>query len=115
PRMYLIQQPEVHLHPRAQAELGTLLATISKTRSKQLLIETHSDYIIDRVRMEVRKESIKPAHVIILYFELERSEVTGHPIEMDENGNLLETTPSYRSFFLEEEGRFLGLADVHHH
>jgi hypothetical protein len=115
PRMYLIQQPEVHLHPRAQAELGTLLATISKTRSKQLLIETHSDYIIDRVRMEVRKGTIKPADAIILYFERERSEVTVHPIEMDENGNLLETPPSYRSFFLEEEGRFLGLADVHHH
>jgi hypothetical protein len=115
PRMYLIQQPEVHLHPRAQAELGTLLATISRARSKQLLIETHSDYIIDRVRMEVRKGALKPADVIILYFERDRSEVTVHPIEVDENGNLLETPPSYRSFFLEEEGRFLGLADVHHH
>ncbi|MCI0459091.1 MAG: AAA family ATPase [Gemmataceae bacterium] len=115
PRMYLIQQPEVHLHPRAQAELGTLLASIAKTRSKQLLIETHSDYIIDRVRMEVREGMLKPEDVVILYFERHRSEVTISPIEIDENGNLVGTPPSYRSFFLEEEERFLGLADVHHH
>jgi hypothetical protein len=115
PRLYLIQQPEVHLHPRAQAELGSLLAAIAKEGSKQLLIETHSDYIIDRVRMEVRKETLKPADVMILYFERDRSEVTVSPIELDENGNLLETPPSYRAFFLEEEERFMGLADVHHH
>jgi predicted ATPase len=112
PRLYLIQQPEVHLHPRAQAELATLLSTFVRTRSKQLLIETHSDYIIDRIRMEVREKRLRPSDAIILYFERYKSEVKIHPIAIDEEGNLVDTPPSYRSFFLDEEARFLGMADV---
>ncbi|HUZ75304.1 MAG TPA: AAA family ATPase [Stellaceae bacterium] len=45
---FLLQQPEVHLHPRAQAELGSVIARLSKQRSASLfMVETHSDYIID--------------------------------------------------------------------
>jgi hypothetical protein len=112
-RVYLVQQPEVHLHPRAQAELGTLLAVIAKNRKKQLLIETHSDYIVDRVRMEVRKRTIRATDIIVLYFERDRSEVKINPIQLDEDGDLINPPPSYRSFFLEEEGKFLGVSDVH--
>ena len=71
---------------------------IAKAHAKQLLIETHSDYLVDRVRMEVRKKTIEPADVVILYFERARSEVTISPIQIDEDGNLLETPPSYRAF-----------------
>ena len=51
--MFLLQQPEVHLHPQAQAALGTLFCQVA-AGGRQLIIETHSDYIIDRVRMDVR-------------------------------------------------------------
>jgi hypothetical protein len=108
-RMYLFQQPEVHLHPRAQAELGTLLAGIAKSHSKQLLIETHSDYIIDRIRMDVRdkRAGLRAEDVIILYFERTKGGVTIYPIELDGRANLRNVPPSYRGFFLDEEKRFL--------
>jgi hypothetical protein len=108
-RMYLFQQPEVHLHPRAQAELGTLLASIAKSHSKQLLIETHSDYIIDRIRMDVRdkRAGLRAEDVIILYFERDKGGVTIYPIELDGRGNMRNVPPSYRGFFLDEESRFL--------
>ena len=51
---FLLQQPEVHLHPKAQAELGSFLATLGKEQHKRFVIETHSDYLIDRIRMDVR-------------------------------------------------------------
>jgi hypothetical protein len=108
-RMYLIQQPEVHLHPRAQAELSSLFGTIAKTHFKQLLIETHSDHIIDRFRMEVRDKKLKPSDVMILYFERHKTGVTIHPLKLDERGNLLNVPPTYRQFFLDEERRFLGV------
>jgi predicted ATPase len=109
-RMYLIQQPEVHLHPRAQAELGPLFGAIAtKTHDKQLLIETHSDYLIDRVRMEVRDKKLKPSDIIVLYFERSKGNVIIHPLKLDDWGNLLNVPPSYRQFFLEEEKRFLGV------
>ncbi|MGC8476035.1 MAG: AAA family ATPase, partial [Acetobacteraceae bacterium] len=46
---YLLQQPEVHLHPRAQAALGSLIvqAVARAKRRPYVLIETHSDYLAD--------------------------------------------------------------------
>jgi len=63
-RLFMVQQPEVHLHPRAQAELGSLFAALVKSQSKRFMIETHSDYVVDRVRMDVRdKRSVQPEDV----------------------------------------------------
>ena len=69
PTTFLLQQPEVHLHPRGQAEFSTFLAKSVNKKKHSFLIETHSDYIIDRVRMSVRDKIIKPEDVSILYFE----------------------------------------------
>ena len=52
---FLLQQPEVHLHPRAQAELSSLLAALASQRNQSFIVETHSDYMIDRARIEIRK------------------------------------------------------------
>ena len=53
-QMLLMQQPEVHLHPRAQAQLGSFLGYLAIKQKKQFLVETHSDYLVDRVRIDVR-------------------------------------------------------------
>ena len=53
PKMFLLQQPEVHLHPRAQAALGSLFCNLAAS-GKQIIVETHSDYILDRVYMDIR-------------------------------------------------------------
>lgn len=107
--IYLLQQPEVHLHPRAQAELGSFLAVLAKKQSKRFVIETHSDYLVDRIRMDIRdKKEITPEDVALLYFERKNGEATIHRLELDDQGNILNAPPGYRSFFLEEERRFLG-------
>ncbi len=78
---------------------------------RQLIVETHSDYIIDRVRMDVRdkKTSLKPEDVSILYFERTGSDVKIHSLRIDEQGNLLGAPPSYGQFFLEETNRSIGI------
>lgn len=107
--IYLLQQPEVHLHPRAQAELGSFLAVLAKQQNKRFVIETHSDYLVDRIRMDIRdKKGITPDDVALLYFERKNGEATIHRLELDDQGNILNAPPGYRSFFLEEERRFLG-------
>ncbi|NJL28983.1 MAG: DUF3696 domain-containing protein [Thermoanaerobaculia bacterium] len=107
-RTFLLQQPEVHLHPRAQAELGTFLATVAKTQNKRFVVETHSDYIVDRIRMDVRdRKTLEPKDVIVLYFDRQGGKTTIHPIEIDEHGNLVDVPKGYRDFFLQEERRFL--------
>jgi len=106
---FLLQQPEVHLHPRAQAELGSFLATLAKQQQKRFVIETHSDYMIDRIRMDIRDgKHLKPGEVVILYFERTGEAVQIHTMEIDRFGNLIGSPPGYRQFFLEEERRMLG-------
>ena len=110
PPMFLLQQPEIHLHPSAQAALGSLFCSIAGP-DRQLVVETHSDYIIDRVRMDVRdkKTGLKPKDVSILYFEHGDSDVKIHSIGMDEHGNILDAPEGYRQFFADELTRSIGL------
>ena len=105
----LIQQPEVHLHPRAQAAMGSSFADLAASGRNRLVVETHSDHLVDRVRMDVRDERIKASDVVILYFEQGRHGVDIHPIEIDARGHPVEVPPGYRSFFLEEDRRFFGV------
>lgn len=107
---FLLQQPEVHLHPKAQAELGSFLGILAKLQDKRFVIETHSDYLVDRVRMDVRdkKNGLRPEDVSLLYFERRNGEAQIHRLELDDQGNIVNAPPGYRSFFLEEERRFLG-------
>ena len=110
PPLFLLQQPEVHLHPSAQAALGSLFCSIAN-QNRQLIVETHSDYIIDRVRMDVRdkKTTLKAADVSILYFETNDLDVKIHSLRLDENGNVLDTPPGYREFFMEELRRSINI------
>ena len=108
--MFLLQQPEVHLHPSAQAALGTLFCEIASPQ-RQLVVETHSDFIIDRVLMDIRDKTtgLKAEDVSILYFEPNDSEVTIHSLRLDDRGNILNAPPGYRQFFADELWRSVGL------
>jgi hypothetical protein len=107
----LLQQPEVHLHPRAQAELGSLIARLSAKRKQRALymVETHSDYIIDRVRMEVAAGKLDHRQVTIIFFEKVKHEVRATNIYISEKGDILNPPENFRSFFLEEHSRLLGM------
>ncbi len=111
PSISLLQQPEVHLHPSAQAALGSLFCQIASNKKAQMLIETHSDHLMDRIRMDIRdkKTKLKPEDISILFFERKNMEVNIHSIKIDQNGNVLNTPESYRQFFMNETNRSLGI------
>ena len=106
PSMFLLQQPELHLHPSAQAALGSLFCETASS-GRQLIIETHSDYILDRIRLDVRdrRTRLKPEEVTILYFERGDLDVRIHPIRFDADGNVRDTPSNYRRFFIDEVNR----------
>ncbi|MXZ20598.1 MAG: AAA family ATPase [Caldilineaceae bacterium SB0665_bin_25] len=108
--LFLLQQPEIHLHPSAQAALGSLFCQIA-SRERQLIVETHSDHLLDRVRMDVRdgRSALKPEDVSILFFERNELDVHIHSLKIDGEGNVLNAPDSYRRFFMEETARSLGL------
>ena len=106
--VFLLQQPEVHLHPRGQAALASLFIESSKKRGNRFLVETHSDYIVDRVRILVRKGELEASDVSVLYFEPKGNAVTIHNMTLDQDGNLEGAPEGYRDFFLKETDRLLG-------
>lgn len=110
-RTFLLQQPEVHLHPKAQAALGSFLAYLARRQDKRFIVETHSDYLLDRIRVDLRdgKHGLQPSDVMVLYFERQGGSVKIHPITFDQTGNLENAPPGYRQFFLDEERRFWGI------
>ena len=109
-KQFLLQQPEVHLHPSAQAALGTLFCEVAAS-GRQLVVETHSDHLMNRIRMDVRDGTteLKPEDVLILYFERNGLDVRIHEINFDEQGNVCGAPDSYREFFRLESRRSLGL------
>ena len=106
--MFLLQQPEVHLHPRAQAALGSLFCAIASPE-RQLIVETHSDHLLSRVRMDIRDgvSNLKPEDVSVLFFERGNLDVRIHSLQLDKQGNVLNAPVSYRRFFMEEVNRSL--------
>ena len=110
PDMFLLQQPEVHLHPMAQAALGSVFCEVASSRRprRQLIVETHSDHLINRVRMDVRDEvtDLRPEDVMVLYFERVGLDVKIHEVTFDQLGNV-DAPPSYGRFFMEEMHRTL--------
>ncbi len=108
-QVILIQQPEVHLHPKAQAALGDVYVDTVVGENKSLVIETHSDFLIDRVRAHIGQKRIAADKVQILYFKKvgEVSEV--HTIKFDNNGNTIHSPDGYRDFFVKEQMSLLDL------
>ncbi len=107
--IHLLQQPEAHLHPSAQAALGCFLCRIASS-THQVIVETHSDYLLDRVRMDVRDGedgALRPEDVAILFFERRNLAVRIHSIGIDAEGNIVGAPDGYRQFFMEEVSRSL--------
>lgn len=107
---FAIQQPEVHLHPKAQAALGDLFFELALQENKGFLVETHSDFLIDRFRLNYRtRRRIKP-DAQVLFFERKAKKNTAISLRIDGNGGFPSDQPNnYREFFIHEEMKLLGL------
>jgi len=112
-----IEQPEIHLHPAMQSELGdVIIESALGDKSNQLIIESHSEHILLRIMKRIKQSfyeelphgmpRISPSDVCILFVEPIGTSSVIHRIELDEEGRMI--TPWPGGFF--EEGfreRFL--------
>jgi predicted ATPase len=108
-RWFTIQQPEVHLHPRAQAALGNFIFDATISDDKNFLIETHSDFLIDRFRYCIKKNN-NNISAQVLFFERYEHGNKVSAIEISKLGQYPEELPdAFRSFFINEELNLLSL------
>ena len=101
--MLLLQQPEVHLHPKAQAALGSMIKDWVSKSKKTVVVETHSDYLVDRLRLEVKRGNLKESELKIFFLEKQGKQTKLHVLEVDVQGNILNAPEGYRDFFLHEQ------------
>lgn len=71
--MIIIEQPEVHLHPKIQADFATFLIDSIKNNTK-FLIETHSEYFVERTRTCIMRNPELADYIIIYYVEQNKEE-----------------------------------------
>ena len=84
----LIENPEVHLHPAGQALMGQFLAEVSRA-GVQIIVETHSDHVLNGIRRSVKAERI-PAEDVVIHFLRERAPHEAQVLSptMDSTGNI---------------------------
>ena len=85
----LINQPEVHLHPTGQAQLANYF--IDRLKSRQYIIETHSEYLINRLRLLTQNGKVDPKDISIIFFtpDLEKkSLIKTYSIQINKDGSL---------------------------
>ena len=95
-----IEQPEVHVHPKLQADLGDLLAeAIKEPRQNQFIVETHSEHLILRLQRLVYEERIQPEDVSVIYVSRGPEGAKAERLRLDEEGDFIDEWPN--GFFLE--------------
>lgn len=112
----IIEQPELHLHPKAQAELADFFIFVAKDRGVQLIIESHSEHLLQRLQRRLAEGPlvenglpISPEDVALYFTRLESGESKLDRLEMDEYGNI-KNWP--KDFFGDPLGEALAKADA---
>jgi len=100
-KIIVIENPESHIHPRGQAELGKLIS-LAASIGAQLFVETHSDHILNGIRVAIKDNLVDKAKVNVMYFEKTTTENEQFTkitqIRVDKNGTL----SKYPKDFLDE-------------
>ena len=103
-----IEQPETHLHPRAQVRLADVLADAAK-RGVRVIAETHSSLLLRAVQTLVAKGALTPDLVKLLWFV--RSEGDGstevHSADLDDEGAYGDWPMDFDAVELRSEGDYL--------
>lgn len=86
-RFVVIENPEAHLHPSAQSKIGYFLGIMANA-GLNIIIETHSDHIINGIQIAVAKKKINHNGVLINYFEKDEEQPKINTISINEKGSL---------------------------
>ena len=99
----LLEQPETHLHPSVQSGLADLILAVAKTRSLQVIVESHSEHLLRRFQRRVAEEKIDSAE-IKMYFTSMSTDGTARlqDIELNKWGEIMNWPENFFGNELEE-------------
>ncbi len=107
----LIENPEVHLHPAGQALMGEFLADVARA-GVQVIVETHSDHVLNGMRRAVKTGRLLPEHVAIHFFKpRSEEEAQVHSPVLDATGNIDVWPDGFFDQFDKDMNYFAGWSD----
>ncbi len=107
----IIENPEIHLHPRAQSNLTYFLVFVANT-NRQIIIETHSDHIFNGIRVAVALNTLKKDDYTINFFSLNDKKCTVvNNIEVSKRGRIANNPEGLFDQFEIDIDKMLGLID----
>ena len=105
--LVIVENPEAHLHPSAQRRMGEFLATAAEG-DVQIFIETHSDHLLNGIRLSVKHDKLSCDKVIVHFIEEKDGEHRRTEISVEPDGSL---SGWPQGFFNEWENALCKLAD----
>lgn len=99
----LMEQPELHLHPRLQAELGDVFIDSALNHNNTLILETHSEHLILRLLRRIRETThgtlpdgataLRPEDITIIYVKQDGDQSIVMQLRVDEDGDFMDRWP----------------------
>ncbi|MCK5796323.1 MAG: DUF3696 domain-containing protein [Deltaproteobacteria bacterium] len=85
----ITEQPEIHLHPRAQVGLAELMVEVARDRNVQFIVETHSEHIFRRLQFLIADEKIAPTDCRMYFVDRDKKGAAElRPLEADAFGRI---------------------------
>ena len=84
----LLEQPEIHLHPMAQSGLADVFIDVWEKRQVQVLLESHSEHLLQRLQLRIAEERISQSDVSLLFCSPENGHSVMTPLQVDPYGNI---------------------------
>lgn len=90
----LMEQPEIHLHPRAQAFLADVMIDVinaredGQDRNIQLIIETHSEHFLRRLQRRIAEDAVKKEQVAAYFADVSKTPARLEELRLDMFGNI---------------------------
>ncbi len=103
----LMEQPEIHLHPAVQSGLADLMLEVSNVRDVQIIVESHSEYLLRRLQRRVAEGKESPENIKLYFVSTRGHKAQISDLSLNEWGEV-ENWP--KNFFGDEMGEVAAIA-----
>jgi hypothetical protein len=107
-----VAQPEIHLHPSVQAEFGDYMVSQVKQADKNYIIETHREYLLNRIRLAIVKGEIPGEDVKVYYLHNDGEDVHTHKLEFTTDGQILNAPEDFFKTYMMDVMNIAVNADI---
>ena len=95
-----LAEPEIHLHPSVQAKFIDYIINKINTTDKNYVIETHSEYFLNRIRLAIVKDELDKAKLSVYYLENKKEDTDVHKVDFTKTGGIRHAPDSFFETYL---------------